>query len=70
MSSTRLVGLAELRAFQTVGRAQRAALEQTYAYAVPSLPYETRYTPTWPISGGAPTWDDLAARVMFQFPRD
>ncbi|MBT2417424.1 hypothetical protein J7F01_20650 [Streptomyces sp. ISL-22] len=49
---------------------QRAALERGYAEAVSSLPYEGRHTSTWPIPGGAPAWDDLAARAMFECPRD
>ncbi|WP_159042603.1 hypothetical protein [Streptomyces curacoi] len=49
---------------------QRAALERGYAEAVSSLPYEVRHTSTWPIPGGASAWDDLAARAMFECPRD
>lgn len=26
--------------------------------------------PTWPLPGGAPAWDALAARAVFQFPGD
>nr|WP_289915303.1 hypothetical protein [Streptomyces sp. S.PB5]MDN3020646.1 hypothetical protein [Streptomyces sp. S.PB5] len=49
---------------------QRAALEKGYAEALATLPYGLPPTRFWPLPGGAPTWDALAARAMFQCPRD
>ncbi|MFI6461764.1 hypothetical protein [Streptomyces sp. NPDC050538] len=49
---------------------QLAALERGFADALSSLPYADAPTPTWPLPGGAATWDDLAARAMFECPRD
>ncbi|SDO25578.1 hypothetical protein SAMN04487981_109259 [Streptomyces sp. cf386] len=49
---------------------QRAALERGYADVIASLPYDTAHTASWALPGGAAAWDDLAARAMFQFPRD
>ncbi|MFF4254881.1 hypothetical protein ACFY1L_27105 [Streptomyces sp. NPDC001663] len=49
---------------------QRAALEQGYADVMSWLPYEEAYTDSWPLPGGPVTWDDLAARAMFECPRD
>jgi hypothetical protein len=49
---------------------QPAALERGFADALVSLPYAAAPTPTWPLPGGAPAWDDLAARAMFECPRD
>ncbi|WP_329339844.1 hypothetical protein OG866_31195 [Streptomyces sp. NBC_00663] len=49
---------------------QRAALERGYAEMIASLPYAVEPTTVRPLPGGAPTWDDLAARAMFQCPRD
>ncbi|MEU5592384.1 hypothetical protein [Streptomyces sp. NPDC020298] len=34
------------------------------------LPYERARTRSWPLPGGAPAWDALAAAVMFQCPGD
>ncbi|MFI6032813.1 hypothetical protein ACIBBD_01265 [Streptomyces sp. NPDC051315] len=48
----------------------RAALERGYADVLSCLPYDAAGTATWPLPGGAPAWDDLAARAMFQCPRD
>ncbi|MEW2252368.1 hypothetical protein AB0907_34225 [Streptomyces sp. NPDC006975] len=50
--------------------AQRAALERGHADALLSLPYAPEATRTWPLPGGAPAWDAVAARAMFQCPRD
>ncbi|MFE9018451.1 hypothetical protein ACFYNL_07745 [Streptomyces sp. NPDC007808] len=52
------------------GLVPRRALERGYADAIAELPYDEAATPSWPLSGGAPTWDDLAARAMFQCTRD
>ena len=49
---------------------RRATMERAYADTIASLPYDGLRTPLLPLPGGAATWDDLAARVMFQFPRD
>lgn len=49
---------------------QRAAMERGYADAIAELPYGLPPTHFWPLPGGARTWDDLADRAMFQFPRD
>ncbi|MEV6543445.1 hypothetical protein [Streptomyces sp. NPDC051665] len=49
---------------------QLATLERGFADALASLPYDDAPTPTWPLPGGASTWDDLAARAMFECPRD
>jgi hypothetical protein len=49
---------------------QRATLERGYGDALSSLPYDDEYTESWPLPGTAPTWDDLAAGVMFECPRD
>ncbi|WP_258054675.1 hypothetical protein [Streptomyces sp. Ru71] len=50
--------------------AQRAALERGYADALGSLPYEPEGTRVWPLPGGAPAWDVLAARAMLECPGD
>ncbi|MCI3270154.1 hypothetical protein [Streptomyces cylindrosporus] len=53
------------------GRArQRAALEAGYADAMSWLPYEETHTDLWPFPGTPATWEDLAARAMFECPRD
>ncbi|MEU6259822.1 hypothetical protein [Streptomyces sp. NPDC047043] len=49
---------------------QRAALEQGYADVMSWLAYEEAHTDSWPLPGGPATWDDLAARAMFECPRD
>lgn len=49
---------------------QRAAVERGYADFLSSHPYDPAPTRTWPLPGGPATWDDLAARVMFECPRD
>jgi hypothetical protein len=49
---------------------RRAALERGYADALSSLPYDETGTESWPLAGGAAAWDALAARTMFQCPRD
>ncbi|MFI5682413.1 hypothetical protein [Streptomyces sp. NPDC051636] len=49
---------------------RRAALEEGCANALADLPYEPARTRSWHLPGGAPAWDALAARVMFQFPGD
>lgn len=49
---------------------QRATLEQAYADNLATLPYGVGPTPFLPLSGGPATWEDLAARAMFQCPRD
>lgn len=52
------------------GEHQRATMERAYADTIASLPYDGVRTPFLPLPGGAATWDDLAARVVFQFSRD
>ncbi|MEU6139113.1 hypothetical protein ABZ848_01995 [Streptomyces sp. NPDC047081] len=53
------------------GRArQRAALEAGYADTMAWLPYEETHTDLWPFPGTPATWEDLAARAMFECPRD
>ncbi|MER6027903.1 hypothetical protein [Streptomyces sp. NPDC001851] len=49
---------------------QRTAVQQGYGDALAGLPYEPSAIRTWPVPGGAPAWDALAAAAMFQFPRD
>lgn len=49
---------------------QLATLEGGFGDALASLPYDPAPTLTWPVPGGAPTWDDLAARAVFECPRD
>ncbi|WP_427922868.1 hypothetical protein [Streptomyces sp. cg40] len=49
---------------------QRAALERGFGDVLAGLPYEDARTVTWPVPGGPAAWDDLAAQVMLQFPRD
>ena len=49
---------------------QRALLETAYETTMSSLPYDEAPTHTWPLPGGAPAWDDLAARAVFECPRD
>ena len=49
---------------------QRATLERGFGDTLSSLPYDDAPTPTWPLPGGAPAWDDLAARAMFECPCD
>ncbi|WP_328870902.1 hypothetical protein OHT76_12725 [Streptomyces sp. NBC_00287] len=49
---------------------QRAAVERAYADTIASLPYGVGPTRFWSLPGTPATWDDLAARVMFQCPRD
>ncbi|WP_406465843.1 hypothetical protein OH768_37280 [Streptomyces sp. NBC_01622] len=48
---------------------QRATLERGFGEALSALPYDAR-TGSCPLTGGLATWDDLAADVMLQFPRD
>ncbi|MGW2641002.1 hypothetical protein [Streptomyces sp. NPDC001348] len=49
---------------------QRATLERAHAETIAALPYGLVPTGTEPLPGGAPAWDALASRVMFQFPGD
>jgi hypothetical protein len=49
---------------------QRTAMERGYTDAIADLPYGAPLTDFWPLPGGTPTWDELAARAMFQFPRE
>ncbi|WSX17921.1 hypothetical protein OG496_18995 [Streptomyces sp. NBC_00988] len=49
---------------------RRAVLETAYEDTLSSLPYDEAPTLTWPLPGGAATWDDLAARAVFECPRD
>jgi hypothetical protein len=49
---------------------RRTVLERAYEATLSTLPYDEAPTPTWPLPGGAPAWDDLAARAMFECPRD
>ncbi|MQY32911.1 hypothetical protein SRB17_08710 [Streptomyces sp. RB17] len=49
---------------------QRETMLRAYADTLSSLPYEPARTRSWPLPGGAPAWDALAAAAMFQFPRD
>lgn len=49
---------------------QQAAMAWACAETLASLPYGAPPTRFSPLPGGAPTWDDLAARAMFQCPRD
>ncbi|MGW6733575.1 hypothetical protein [Streptomyces sp. NPDC055013] len=49
---------------------RRATMERAYGETIASLPYGVPPTRFLPLSGGAAAWDELAARVMFQFPRD
>ncbi|MGW2572974.1 hypothetical protein [Streptomyces sp. NPDC001537] len=49
---------------------RRATLERAYADTLATLPYGVGPTPFLPLSGGPATWEDLAARAMFQCPRD
>jgi hypothetical protein len=49
---------------------RRAVLETAYEDTMSSLPYDEAPTLTWPLPGGAPAWDDLAARAVFECPRD
>jgi len=65
----RLRGLADGSAGSAVER-QRTALEKGYAEALATLPYGLPPTRFWPLPGGAPAWEALAARAMFQCPRD
>ncbi|KUN28612.1 hypothetical protein AQJ23_06655 [Streptomyces antibioticus] len=48
----------------------RAAVERGYAEMIASLPYAAEPTTVRPLPGGAPAWEDLATRAMFQCPRD
>ncbi|MFD8390252.1 hypothetical protein ACFV2N_13850 [Streptomyces sp. NPDC059680] len=43
---------------------------RAYGDTLSSLPLATARTCSWPLTGGAPAWDALAAAAMFQFPRD
>ncbi|MER7573003.1 hypothetical protein [Streptomyces sp. NPDC126514] len=49
---------------------RRAAAEEAYADTLADLPYGVPPSRFRDLPGGAAAWDDLAARVMFQFPRD
>ncbi|MDV9170599.1 hypothetical protein R6V09_10690 [Streptomyces sp. W16] len=49
---------------------QRATLDRAFGDTLSALPYDSAPTATWPLPGGAPAWDDLAARAMFECPRD
>ncbi|WP_406445969.1 hypothetical protein OHB14_43195 [Streptomyces sp. NBC_01613] len=49
---------------------QRATLEGVHADMIASLPYGVGPTRFLPLPGGPATWDDLAARAMFECPRD
>ncbi|MET8980459.1 hypothetical protein ABZX85_33115 [Streptomyces sp. NPDC004539] len=35
-----------------------------------ALPYEEARTRSWPLPGGAPAWERMALRAVFQFPGD
>ena len=45
-------------------------LERGFGDALASLPPDPAPPPAWSLPGGAPAWDDLAARAMFECPRD
>ncbi|WP_167414120.1 hypothetical protein [Streptomyces carpinensis] len=45
-------------------------MERQFAEAVAALPDEENHTPTRPLTGGRAAWDALAARLMFECPRD
>lgn len=49
---------------------RRTFLERSHAELLASLPYDHGSPRSWPLPGGAVTWDDLAARVMFQCGSD
>jgi hypothetical protein len=49
---------------------QRETMLRAYADTLSSLPYESARTYSWPLPGGVPAWDALAAAAMFQFPCD
>ncbi|MFE5915792.1 hypothetical protein [Streptomyces sp. NPDC056468] len=49
---------------------RRATMERAYGETIASLPYGVPPTRFLSLPGGAAAWDELAARVMFQFPRD
>ncbi|MGW3306266.1 hypothetical protein ACWDG9_06725 [Streptomyces sp. NPDC001073] len=49
---------------------QPATLERAFGDTMASLPYAPAPTLTWPVTGGAPAWDELAARAVFECPRD
>lgn len=49
---------------------QRRRLAQGLGAALADLPCETARTVAWPLPGGPDTWDDLAARTVFECPRD
>ncbi|MDQ1020073.1 hypothetical protein [Streptomyces afghaniensis] len=50
--------------------ALRHRLAQGLGTALADLPYEAARTVAWPLPGGPAAWDDLAARAMFECPRD
>jgi hypothetical protein len=39
-------------------------------FVLADLPCEAARTVAWPLPGGPAAWDDLAARAMFECPRD
>ncbi|MEV6049460.1 hypothetical protein [Streptomyces sp. NPDC052107] len=49
---------------------QQETMLRTYADTLAGLPYREARTRSWPLPGGAPAWDVLAAAAMFEFPRD
>ncbi|MCX4810617.1 hypothetical protein OG601_08275 [Streptomyces sp. NBC_01239] len=49
---------------------QLATLERAFGDTMASLPYDPAPTLTWPVPGGAPAWDELAGRAVFECPRD
>ncbi|MEV8558963.1 hypothetical protein AB0478_21420 [Streptomyces sp. NPDC051917] len=67
--ASRLARLAARPATPGIER-QRETMLRAYADTLSSLPYEPARTCSWPLPGGAPAWDALAAAAMFQFPRD
>ncbi|WP_346138022.1 hypothetical protein [Streptomyces coeruleofuscus] len=49
---------------------RRRRLAQGLGTALADLPREAARTVARPLPGGPATWDDLAARAMFECPRD
>jgi hypothetical protein len=45
-------------------------LAQGLGTVLADLPCEAARTVAWPLPGGPAAWDDLAARAMFECPRD
>lgn len=49
---------------------RRAERLRAYDEVLHALPWSEGRTRSWPLPGGAPAWDALAARAVFQFPGD